>query len=56
MSFLEALPATTGLTFVIVQHLAAGHESFLATLLGRMTSMPVLEVQDGPRIEPNTSM
>ena len=56
MSFLEALPATTGLTFVIVQHLAAGHESFLATLLGRTTSMPVLEVQDGPRIEPNTSM
>jgi two-component system CheB/CheR fusion protein len=25
--FLEALPATTGMTFVIVQHLAAGHES-----------------------------
>jgi two-component system, chemotaxis family, CheB/CheR fusion protein len=52
--FLEALPATTGMTFVIVQHLAASHESFLATLLGRITAMPVLEVQDGPLVEPNT--
>jgi two-component system CheB/CheR fusion protein len=51
---LEALPANTGMTFVIVQHLAAGHESFLATLLGRTTSMPVIEVQDGPRVEANT--
>ncbi|HEY0746085.1 MAG TPA: chemotaxis protein CheB, partial [Steroidobacteraceae bacterium] len=51
---LEALPATTGMTFVIVQHLAANHESFLAALLGRVTSMPVIEVQDGPRVEPNT--
>ena len=51
---LEALPATTGMTFVIVQHLAAGHESFLATLLSRITSIPVIEVQDGPRLEPNT--
>jgi two-component system CheB/CheR fusion protein len=51
---LEALPATTGMTFVIVQHLAAGHESFLATLLGRATAMPVIEVHDSPRLEPNT--
>ncbi len=51
---LEALPTTTGMAFVIVQHLAADHESFLAALLGRITSMPVIEVQDGPRIEANT--
>jgi two-component system CheB/CheR fusion protein len=51
---LESLPAATGMSFVIVQHLAADHESFLPTLLGRITAMPVVEVQDGPRIEPNT--
>src|ERR1700761_80742 len=51
---LEAMPPNTGMTFVIVQHLAANHESFLATLLGRTTQMPVIEVQDGPRVEPNT--
>ena len=51
---LEALPANTGMTFVIVQHMAAGHESFLSTLLGRIASMPVVEVLDGPQVEPNT--
>jgi two-component system CheB/CheR fusion protein len=51
---LEVLPATTGMTFVIVQHLAAGHESFLATLLGRITSMPVIEARDGLRLEANS--
>jgi two-component system, chemotaxis family, CheB/CheR fusion protein len=51
---LEALPANTGMTFVIVQHLAADQESFLAVLLGRITAMPVIEVQDGPRLEANT--
>jgi two-component system CheB/CheR fusion protein len=51
---LEALPDTTGMTFVIVQHLAASHESFLSALLGRIASMPVIEVQDGPCVESNT--
>jgi two-component system CheB/CheR fusion protein len=51
---LGALPPNTGMTFVIVQHLSADHESFLTTLLARVTQMPVIEVQDGPRIEPNT--
>ncbi len=51
--FLEALPADTGMAFVIVQHLAAEHESLLATLLSRATPMPVIEVHDEPSIEPN---
>jgi two-component system CheB/CheR fusion protein len=51
--FLEAIPSNTGMAFVIVQHLAAEHESLLATLLARVTSMTVVEVTDGPRIEPN---
>ena len=51
---LEALPPNTGMTFVIVQHLAANHESFLATLLGRATQMPVVEAHDGLQLEPNT--
>jgi two-component system, chemotaxis family, CheB/CheR fusion protein len=51
---LSALAPDTGMAFVAVQHLAADHESFLATLLARVTQMPVIEVQDGPRIQPNT--
>ena len=53
-ALLSALPADTGMSFVLVQHLAADHASVLATLLARVTQMPVIEVQDGPRIEPNT--
>jgi two-component system CheB/CheR fusion protein len=50
---LESLPPNTGMAFVIVQHLAAEHESLLATLLSRATPMPVVEVHDEPRVEPN---
>jgi two-component system, chemotaxis family, CheB/CheR fusion protein len=53
-ALLSALPPDTGMSFVVVQHLAADHASFLATLLARVTQMSVIEVQDGPRIEPNT--
>ncbi|HEY0802879.1 MAG TPA: chemotaxis protein CheB [Steroidobacteraceae bacterium] len=53
-ALLSALPADTAMSFVVVQHLAAEHTSFLATLLARVTQMPVIEVQDGPRLEPNT--
>jgi two-component system, chemotaxis family, CheB/CheR fusion protein len=53
-ALLSALPPDTGMTFVVVQHLAADHASVLATLLARVTQMPVIEVQDGPRIEPDT--
>jgi two-component system CheB/CheR fusion protein len=53
-ALLGALPRDTGMAFVVLQHLAADHQSFLATLLSRVTQMPVVEVQDGPRIEANT--
>ena len=53
-ALLGALPPDTGMAFVVVQHLAADHDSFLATLLSRVTQMPVVEVQDGPRVAPNT--
>lgn len=50
---LEALPADTGLAFVLVQHLEPKHESALATLLTKATQMPVVEVRERMRIEPN---
>src|SRR5688572_23885136 len=37
---LQSLPATTGMSFVFVQHLAPKHESFLPELLSAHTSMP----------------
>ncbi|HEV7610632.1 MAG TPA: chemotaxis protein CheB [Steroidobacteraceae bacterium] len=51
--FFNALPPDTGMAFVIVQHMAAEHESHLSSLLARATPMAVMEVHDGPQIDPN---
>lgn len=50
---LQGLPPTTGMAFVLVQHLAANHESILATLLARSTTMPVVEAEDGVKVAPD---
>jgi len=50
---LRALPADTGLALVLVQHLDPGHESLLAKLLSKATTMPVAEVEEGMTVEPN---
>jgi len=50
---LRALPTDTGMAFVLVQHLSPSHPSQLADILSRTTRMPVTEVHDEPRVEPN---
>src|ERR1035441_2936538 len=50
---LKALPSDTGLALVLVQHLDPGHESLLAKLLSKATTMPVAEVEEGMTVEPN---
>src|SRR5712691_1245922 len=50
---LKSLPSDTGLAFVLVQHLDPGHESMLTSLLSKATEMPVKEVKEGMRAEPN---
>ena len=50
---LKHLPADTGVGFVLVQHLDPDHESALAQILARVTSMPVREVANDLRIAPN---
>jgi two-component system, chemotaxis family, CheB/CheR fusion protein len=47
------LPADTGMSFVLVQHLDPKHHSILTELLARKTAMSVIEVSDGLRVEPN---
>ena len=42
---LRQLPAKTGMTFVVVQHLDPHHLSRLASLLGKVTRMPVIELK-----------
>ncbi len=50
---LSALPADTGMAFVLVQHLDPAHESLLPELLAPHTRIPVLSVRDGVTIEPD---
>ena len=50
---LSHLPTDTGMAFVLVQHLDPNQKSLLSEILGRVTQMPVHEVQDGMAIEPN---
>ena len=51
--FFGSMPADSGLAFVVVLHLDPRHHSELASLLGRRTAMPVADIVDGIRIEPN---
>jgi two-component system CheB/CheR fusion protein len=50
---LQHLPLDTGMGFVLVQHLDPHHESALTQLLTRATSLPVREVTDNLRVEPD---
>jgi two-component system CheB/CheR fusion protein len=51
--FLLALPADTGMAFVLIQHLDPSHESMLTEIIAKTTKMPVEEVKSGVTIRPN---
>jgi two-component system CheB/CheR fusion protein len=48
--FFSNMPADSELAFVLVQHLAPDHRSLLVELIGRSTSMPVLEATHGTKV------
>jgi two-component system, chemotaxis family, CheB/CheR fusion protein len=50
---LENLDPNTGMSFVLVTHLAPDQKSFLSEIVERYTKMPVLAVAEGVRPEPN---
>ena len=50
---LRRLPADSGLSFVVIQHLAPRRPSQLSAVLGRSTAMPVVEAENGMRPEAN---
>jgi two-component system CheB/CheR fusion protein len=49
----ENMPANNGMAFVVVMHLSPRHASSADQVLQRSTRMPVLQVQQRVRIEPN---
>jgi two-component system, chemotaxis family, CheB/CheR fusion protein len=53
-AFFKQMPANTGLSFVIIQHLSPNYKSLMVELLSKHTPMPVLRIEDGMKIERNT--
>ncbi|HYQ18496.1 MAG TPA: CheR family methyltransferase, partial [Polyangiaceae bacterium] len=47
------MPKSTGMAYVLVQHLDPHHESILAELLSEVTEMEVAEVKADVQVEPN---
>ena len=52
--FFDQMPAETGMSFVIVQHLSPDFKSLMDELLARHTEMQIHKVIDGVDIEPNS--
>src|SRR5436853_6254679 len=50
---LRHLPEQTGMAYVLVQHLDPSHGSVLPEILSRATRIPVTEVKDGTKVEPD---
>jgi len=49
---IAALPAATGMAFILVQHLDPAHESLLVELLASHTAMTVVQATDGMIVVP----
>jgi two-component system, chemotaxis family, CheB/CheR fusion protein len=50
---LGAMPADSGMAFVVIQHLDPERKSLSSELLGKCTSMPVTQAEDGIRVAPD---
>jgi two-component system, chemotaxis family, CheB/CheR fusion protein len=51
--FFSAMPPDPGMAFVLVQHLDPTHESTMADLMSRYTSLKVFQAEDGLKVEPD---
>ncbi|HYM35544.1 MAG TPA: chemotaxis protein CheB, partial [Steroidobacteraceae bacterium] len=51
--FFRNVPKSSGLAYVVVQHLDPTHKGMLPELLGRFTDMPVYEVKTRMQVRPN---
>jgi two-component system CheB/CheR fusion protein len=53
MDILRGLPADTGMAYVVAAHRALEGAHMLADILSKVTQMPIVEVKEGMRLEPN---
>jgi len=47
------MPLDTGMAFVVVTHQHPGHPSLLPELLGKITRLPVVQISDGLKTQPD---
>jgi len=53
-TFFEAMPADSGMAFVVIQHLSPDYKSMMVELLSKRTRMPVRRAEEGMLVEANT--
>ena len=53
-SFFESTDPKSGMAYILVQHLSPDYKSMLAELLGKSTTMPVIEAVDGVQVKANS--
>ena len=53
-TFFAHMPVDSGLSFVVIQHLSPDYKSLMVELLSKTTSMRVMRIENGMRLEPNT--
>lgn len=51
--FFLSLPAGSGMSFVVVPHLDPQHQGLMPDILGRCTTMPVEQIEDGRAAQPD---
>lgn len=51
--FFSAMPADSGMAFVLIPHLDPSHESLMVELLSKLTAMPVVEAQHDMTVQVN---
>ena len=52
--FFSQMPSDSGMGFVLILHLDPSHVSMLPDLLSKYTKMPILQTEDGAKVEANT--
>src|SRR5205085_9311109 len=52
-SFFAAVPAKSGVAFVVIQHLAPAYRSRMVELLATHTTVPVSQIEDGVTVQPD---
>lgn len=53
IKFFQAMPADSGMAFILIPHLDPTRESMMVPLLARHTTMPVTEASEGMSLEAN---